>query len=127
TGPDALAVERRRLATGLADLQGTVAALFGFLADAEQDRTALYRIGQHTTRLLLATGDLLTGWLLVRQAEVALAALAGEVPEADRSFYEGKLAAAHFFTGEVLPRLAADRVVVESTDDSLMAAPERVL
>jgi alkylation response protein AidB-like acyl-CoA dehydrogenase len=125
--PDPLAVERRRLAAGLADVEGMLTALRGFQAAAEQDRTALYRIGQHTTRLLLAVGDLLTGWLLVRQAEVALAALAGEVTEADGAFYQGKLAAARFFTTEVLPRLGSDRVVVEATDDSLMAVPEAAL
>ena len=38
--------------------------------------TALYKVGQNTSRLLLAAGDLITGWLLLRQSEVALAALA---------------------------------------------------
>jgi hypothetical protein len=102
-----------------------VAAMFGFLTAAEQDRTKLYRIGQNTSRVLLATGDLLTGWLLVRQAEVALAALCGEVSEKDRSFYEGKVAAARFFATQVLPRLSAERAIVESTDNALMDVPER--
>ncbi|WP_369138648.1 acyl-CoA dehydrogenase [Modestobacter versicolor] len=121
---DRLAVERRRLSAALADLQGMLAALSGFHAEAVQDRTALYKVGLNTTRLLMATGDLVTGWLLVRQAEVALTALAGEVSAADRLFYEGKLAAARFFTTQVLPRLAADRAVVEDTDGSLMQVAE---
>ena len=33
----------------------------------------LYKVGQNTTRLLLAAGDLVVGWLLLRQAEVAQA------------------------------------------------------
>ena len=41
--------------------------------------TALYKVAQNTSRLLLAAGDLITGWLLIRQSEVALGALAGEV------------------------------------------------
>jgi hypothetical protein len=86
--------------------------------------TSLYRVGQNTSRLLLAVGDLVTAWLLVRQSEVALAALAGEVAEKDRSFYEGKLAAARFFCAQVLPRLASERVIVENTDNSLMEVPE---
>ena len=38
--------------------------------------TNVYKVGQNTTRLLLACTDLLVGWLLLRQAEVATAALA---------------------------------------------------
>ena len=66
----------------------------------------------------------MTAWLLVRQSEVALAALAAEVSEKDRYFYEGKLAATSFFTSQVLPRLASDRVIVEQTDNALMEVDE---
>ena len=55
---------------------------------------------------------------------VALSALAGEVSEKDRSFYEGKLAATRFFTTQVLPRLTAERVIVENTDNALMEVDE---
>jgi hypothetical protein len=55
------------------------------------------------------------GWLLQRQAEVALKALGGEVSAADKAFYEGKVAAAKFFAHEVLPRVGADRRIIEST------------
>jgi alkylation response protein AidB-like acyl-CoA dehydrogenase len=122
--PDRLAVERRRLATGLADVEGMLTALFGHLAEAERDRAELYRIGQNTSRLLLAAGDLITGWLLVRQAETSLVALSGELADEDRLFYEGKLAAARFFSTQVLPRLTAERAIVENTDNSLMEVPE---
>src|SRR5690606_37943883 len=76
-----------------------------------------------TRRLLLALGDLLVGWLLLRQAEVALAKLDG-ADGADRAFYEGKVAAARFFAREVLPRLAADRRVVEGATLDAMDLPE---
>jgi len=84
-------------------------------------------VGLSTRRLLLAMGDLMVGWLLQRQAEVALRALAdpdGSVEPADQAFYEGKVAAARFFAREVLPRLSADRKVVESTTLDLMDLPE---
>ncbi len=99
-------------------------AMSGHLSGAQEDVTALYKVGQNTSRLLLATGDLVTAWLLVRQAEVALGALAGEVSERDRHFYEGKLAAARFFTTQVLPRLSSERAIVESTDNALMEVDE---
>ncbi|MFW3172233.1 acyl-CoA dehydrogenase [Geodermatophilus sp. CPCC 206100] len=123
-GNGRLKEERALLATALGDVQGMLTAMFGHLAAAQEDVTSLYKVGQNTSRLLLATGDLVTAWLLVRQAEVALAALAGEVGERDRHFYEGKLAAARFFCTQVLPRLTAERVVVETTDNALMEVDE---
>jgi len=123
-GNGRLKEERALLATALADVQGMLAAMFGHLAAAQQDPAALYKVGQNTTRLLLAVGDLVTAWLLVRQSEVALAALAGPVSAKDRSFYEGKLAATRFFCTQVLPRLSAERVVVEHTDNALMEVDE---
>jgi len=85
----------------------------------------LYKVGLSSRRILLAIGDLLVGWLLQRQAEVALAALGREeLSTADRNFYEGKISSARFFAREVLPRLASDRRIVEATTLDLMTLPE---
>jgi alkylation response protein AidB-like acyl-CoA dehydrogenase len=126
-GNGRLKEERAALATALGDVQAMLTAMFGHLAGAQEDLTALYKVGQNTSRLLLATGDLVTAWLLVRQAEVALGALAGEVTGKDRHFYEGKLAAARFFTTQVLPRLSSERTIVEHTDNALMEVDEAAL
>src|SRR3712207_1399558 len=109
-GNGRLKEERALLATALGDVQAMLAAMFGQLAGARDDVRTLYEVGQNTSRLLLAAGDLITGWLLVRQAEVALSALAGEVPEPDRLFYEGKLAATRFFCTQVLPKLTSEQI-----------------
>ena len=53
-----------------------------------------------------------------------LTALDGEVSDRDRAFYTGKVAAAKFFASNVLPRLTAERAMLESTDLSLMELPE---
>jgi hypothetical protein len=85
----------------------------------------VYKVGLNTTRLLLALGDLIIGWLLGRQAEVALARLDEEgLSAADRAFYQGKLAAAGFFAATVLPRLAAEREIAESVSLDVMDLPE---
>jgi alkylation response protein AidB-like acyl-CoA dehydrogenase len=123
-GNGRLKEERALLAAALADVQGMLTAMFGQLTAAQEDMTSLYKVGQNTSRLLLAVGDLVTAWLLVRQSEVALSALAGEVSERDRFFYEGKLAATRFFCTQVLPRLASERVIVENTDNALMEIDE---
>src|SRR3954453_13386465 len=123
-GNGRLKEERGLLATALSDVQGMLSALFGHLASAQEDISSLYKVGQNTSRLLLAAGDLITGWLLVRQSEVALAALAGDVAEKDRLFYEGKLAATRFFCSQVLPKLTSERFIVEHTDNALMDVDE---
>jgi alkylation response protein AidB-like acyl-CoA dehydrogenase len=125
-GNGRLKEERALLATALADVQSMLAAMFGQLTGAQEDMTSLYKVAQNTSRLLLAAGDLITAWLLVRQSEVALAALAGDVSEKDRFFYEGKLAATRFFCTQVLPKLTAERVIAEQTDNALMEVDEAV-
>ena len=42
----------------------------------------------------------------------------------DKLFYEGKVAAAQFFARSVLPKLAAERAIAESTDLALMDLAE---
>ena len=46
-------------------------AMHGYLVESAQQPAEIYRVGLNTTRLLLALGDLIIGWLLARQAEVA--------------------------------------------------------
>jgi hypothetical protein len=123
-GNGALRVERDLLAKGLEDVQGIVATMVGSLTASAEDVTNIYKVGQNTTRLLLACGDLVTAWLLLRQAGVALAALEAGATGRDKSFYEGKVAAARFFAAQTLPLLSAQRVLAESVDNSLMEIPE---
>ena len=64
----------------------------------------------------MVLGDIVCSWLLLRQAEVALNALGGEVSARDKAFYEGKVAAAQLFARNVLPTVAAERLIAEATD-----------
>jgi alkylation response protein AidB-like acyl-CoA dehydrogenase len=124
SGNGRLKEERALLATALADVQGMLGTLTGFLMASAEDPTSLYKVGQNSVRLLMAVGDLLIGWLLLRQADVALVALGGERSARDVAFYEGKVGAARFFAKTVLPQLTAQRAVLEATDNSLMELPE---
>lgn len=120
-GDDRLATERALLATALEDVEAMTATLTGYVSASRKEPTELYRIGLVSVRFLLAAGDLLIGWLLLRQAEVALTAIqtTGSTP-----FYEGKVAAASFFARNVLPELSAVRTVVAEVDLSAMALDE---
>jgi alkylation response protein AidB-like acyl-CoA dehydrogenase len=122
-GGDRLAVERKCLAAALADVEGMANTLFGQAAKAMEDARQIHVAGQSTTRFLLAAGDLVIGWLLLRQAAIALQK-APAAPVRDLPFYTGKVAAASWFAKNVLPVLSAQRAIVEATDLALMDVPE---
>ena len=128
-GNGRLKVERELLSTALDDCRAIVGVMVEQLVSADAGREGgdvrnVYKVGLNTTRLLMALGDLLCAWLLLRQAEVALARLGGELHAADRDFYEGKVVAAQFFARQVLPRLTAERAVAEATDLAVMDLPD---
>ncbi|HLZ38833.1 MAG TPA: acyl-CoA dehydrogenase [Mycobacteriales bacterium] len=123
-GDDPLARERVLLGEALEDVQAMLGTMVGFLMSSQEDARNLYKVGLNNVRFLLSLGDLVIGWLLLLQAQVALTALAAGASDRDRAFYEGKVAAARFFAGQRLPLLAAERAVVDATDLSLMELPE---
>jgi len=115
--------ERKLLGQALEDVQAIVGAMVGQLTSAAEAVDNVYKVGLNTTRLLMSLGDLIIGWLLLRQAEVATTRL-DEGAGRDQAFYEGKLAAASFFAHSVLPELSARRVTAESTTLDLMELDE---
>ncbi len=123
-GNGALTAEREILGKGLEDVQGMVGAMVGFLTSSAEERRNVYKVGLSTTKLLMACGDLVVGWLLMRQAEVALAALEAGASGRDKAFYEGKVTTAKWFVRAVLPELHCKRASVESTDLDLMDLDE---
>ncbi|HVF19388.1 MAG TPA: acyl-CoA dehydrogenase [Mycobacteriales bacterium] len=122
-GNGALAAERAALATALEDVQAMVGSMVGYLQTGMEDPRNVYKVGLNTTRFLMSLGDVVIGWLLLRGAEVALARLGESPSNADKAFYEGKVAAARFFATSVLPELTARRRVVETTDLAVMDLP----
>ena len=123
-GNGTLALERELLAKGLEDVQAMIGALGGFAMKSQSDSRELYKVGLNTTRLLMSLGDLAIAWLLLRQADVALTALKGDVSDRDKAFYEGKVATAKFFAAQRLPLITAERAIAEATTMDLMDLPE---
>ncbi|GAA3803779.1 MULTISPECIES: acyl-CoA dehydrogenase [Amycolatopsis] len=115
--------ERELLKRALEDVQGMLGSMIGYLTSSQEDVKNLYKVGQHTVRFLMSAGDLLVGWQLLRQAEIALTKLDGASAK-DQAFYQGKIAVASFFAKQVLPELTARRAVVEAADNDLMEVPE---
>jgi alkylation response protein AidB-like acyl-CoA dehydrogenase len=115
---DRLKPEKQALRDAIADVLSMVDTMLGWQEVAREDKAEIYKVGQNTTRLLMSVGDLVIGWLLTRQAAVALAT------GSDDSFYVGKLAVARFFATTVLPELTTRRRVLEQTDNALMEVPD---
>ncbi|MHC9297481.1 acyl-CoA dehydrogenase, partial [Mycobacterium sp. LTG2003] len=124
SGNGRLKSERELLATALADVQGMAASLTGYLMAAQEDAKSIYKVGLGSVRFLLSVGDLLLGWLLARQAAVAIEKLDAGATGDDRAFYEGKIAAASFFAKNVLPLLTSTRQVIETIDNDVMELDE---
>ncbi|MEU3710378.1 acyl-CoA dehydrogenase [Streptomyces catenulae] len=123
TGGEELAAARGELAKAAADLEAIVGAMLTDLAATEKDVKSIYKVGLNTTRLLLASGDVVIGYLLLKGAAVAAAKLDGASAK-DKPFYTGKIAAAKFFAHNVLPVLTVQRSLAEGIDQSLMELDE---
>jgi alkylation response protein AidB-like acyl-CoA dehydrogenase len=124
SGNGRLKQERALLRTALEDTQGMLGALFGYAQGALEEPTSVYKVGQHSVRLLMTIGDLLIGWLLLRQADVAQRALDAGCAPKDEPYYQGKVGVARFFAATVLPELSARRTIVENADNALMELDE---
>ncbi|QRY53057.1 acyl-CoA dehydrogenase [Mycolicibacterium septicum] len=124
TGNGRLKTERELLSTALADVQGMAATLTGYLMAAQEDAASIYKVGLGSVRFLMSVGDLLLGWLLARQAAVAIEKLDAGATGEDRTYLEGKIAAASFFAKNMLPLLTSTRQVIETLDNEVMELDE---
>ncbi|GAA1153682.1 acyl-CoA dehydrogenase [Kribbella jejuensis] len=128
-GNGRLKEERGLLAKGLEDTQKILGimgqALMASNPQAENgDPRNVYKVGLNTSRLLYVLGDVVCSWLMLRQAEVALEKLGGQLSAADQDFYTGKVAAAQWFVRSTMPSVRAERVKAELTDLDVMDLPE---
>jgi alkylation response protein AidB-like acyl-CoA dehydrogenase len=124
TCDEALKPQAELLQTALDDTTAMTGALTGYLMSATQHPTDIYKVGLGSVPYLLAVGDLLIGWRLLEQAGIAHAALANASSKSDEAFYQGKIATAAFFAKNMLPKLTAQRKVIESIDGEIMRLSE---
>jgi len=115
--------EKQALLKALGDLNGIIGVLVGHAMASQENPAEIYKVGLSTSRALMAVGDVIITWLLLRQADIAAEKLAAGAGK-DTDFYTGKVASAKFFVATVLPHITADRKIVEGTDASIMEIPE---
>jgi alkylation response protein AidB-like acyl-CoA dehydrogenase len=128
-GNGQLKEERALLQQGLDDVGAIVATMIKDLGTSvpgvsNTNPRNIYKVGLNTTRLLMALGDLICAWLLLRGAEVALSRLNAELAPGEKAFYEGKVASGRWFARTVLPKLVAERALAEATDLAVMDLDE---
>lgn len=122
-GGEDLAPAREQLSQATADLEAIVGTMLTDLAATEKDVNSIYKVGLNSTRFLMASGDVVIGYLLLRGAAVAAGKLA-DAPAKDVPFYQGKIAAAKFFAANVLPGVSTERRAAEAIDLSVMELDE---
>jgi hypothetical protein len=115
-----LAAEKEAFGKALSEVGTMISTLVGLAMSSQEKPEELYKIGLNTSRLLMAVGDIVIAWLLLRQADIAVTRLDGK----DKDFYTGKVAAAKYFVTHVLPHITADRKIVEAEDGSIMELAE---
>ncbi|MFE6187102.1 acyl-CoA dehydrogenase [Streptomyces sp. NPDC056465] len=111
------------LAKAAVDLEAIVGTMITDLTATGEDVKNIYKVGLNTTRLLMASGDVVVGYLLLKGAVVAAEKLRNASAK-DAAFYQGKIAAARFFAANVLPGVGAERALAETVDNSLMELDE---
>ena len=121
TGGD-LAEEKKALLKALEDVQAMIGHMVGVAMESQENPKEVYKVGLNTSRLLMAAGELIIAWLLLRQADIAQSKLATAGKDTD--FYTGKIASAKFFVRSVLPHISVERAVVESETGEIMDIAE---
>ena len=129
SGNGQLKEERALLQQALDDVGAIVATMINDLGTsmpgvANSNPRNVYKVGLNTTRLLMALGDVICAWLLLRGAEVALDRLNADLTPAEKSFYEGKVGSGRWFARTVLPKLAAELAIAEGVDLAIMDLDE---
>ncbi len=117
-----LSSEKAALAKALQEVNEMTGTLVGFAMESQEKPEEIYKTGLNTTRFLMAVGEIIIAWLLLRQAEIAISKSAD--PGRDADFYAGKIASAKFFIRTVLPHISAEKVILESEDGGLMGISE---
>jgi hypothetical protein len=115
--------EKAALLKAVGDLNGIVGVLVGHAMASQETPAEIYKVGLNTSRCLMAVGDIITAWLLLRQADIAADKLKGDAGK-DKDFFTGKVASAQFFCLNYLPHITADRKIVEGTNAAIMEIPE---
>ncbi len=119
------AAEKEQLGKALSEVNEMMGTLVGYAMASQEggSESEIYKVGLNTSRLLMAVGEIIIGWLLLRQADIASERLPSATGK-DLDFYTGKVAAASYFIRTVLPHITAEKMIMQSENGALMEIPE---
>ena len=117
------AEEKKTLVKALEDANGIITVLIGHAMASQEKSDEIYKVGLNTSRLLMAIGDVIIAWLLLREADIAATKLPSATGK-DVDFYNGKIASSKYFVYNFLPLITAERAIVEAEDGAIMELPE---
>lgn len=123
--------ERSQLHDATKAVQQHLEILITHAATSQQPdmQNEIYKTGLHTTAFLHSLAELTTGWLLLRQAEVAHNALQHEtaLKAGEREFYQGKVASGRWFADHTLPKIAGRTSAAATETGWIMELPDQAL
>ena len=117
------AEEKASLGKALEEMQAIIGLLVTHAMASQEKPDEIYKCGLNTSRLLMAVGDVIISWLLLRQADIAASKI-GSASGKEKDFYEGKIAASRYFIHNFLPLISATRAIVEREDGEIMTISE---
>ncbi len=115
--PAELSVEKAAMQAAVGDVQAIMGVMMGKLGQS------IYHVGLQGNRILSALAELVIGWRLCVNAQVAVKKAPGAKGD-DVAFYRGKLAAARYYAKTVLPGISLTRRLIEAGDLDLMELPD---
>ena len=118
--PAELAAEKAALEKAHNEVGAIMMAMMGHVMKGGD---GVYHVGVQGNRILFALAELVIGWRLVVNAAIALGKQADAKGD-DVAFYAGKIAAARFYCGQILPGIGLARRLVEASELSLMTVDD---
>jgi len=119
---DALARERALLGQALEDGQAHLGIMVSHLMESQAEPTEIYKVGFVANALLETLSEIVIGYLLIRQGDVAIAQLADAEGD-ELAFLEGKIEAVRFFCQDALPKARLRKESAELEAGRLMELP----
>jgi len=117
------AEEKASLGKALEEMQAIIGLLITHALASQEKPDEIYKCGLNTSRLLMAVGDVIISWLLLRQADIAASKI-GSASGKEKDFYGGKIAASRYFIHNFLPLISATRAIIEREDGEIMTISE---
>jgi len=82
---------------------------------------SLYHIGLHGNNILFSLGEIVIGWLLLKQGEIAIKKLKkDDLSQKNKFFYKGKISSISFYYAQIMPEIFKREKIISNDIMNLM-------